>query len=120
MFTSHVYISTIIIPGVPTIIRSDCGTENSSLAACHMTLRHEHGDDYCGVRSFRYGSSTTNTVIIMGIKNTAVLCLYNHRELKVGGGNYENLLLTIGCICSRYFLAIVTMLCTCSYTLNRM
>lgn len=66
MFCFHQYSITnigIIIIGVPTIIRSDCGTENCALAACHMALRHEHGDEFCGARSFRYGSSTTNTVI---------------------------------------------------------
>lgn len=50
--------------GIPTIIRSDCGTENSSLAACHMALRHHHDDEFRGSRSFRYGSSTTNMVCI--------------------------------------------------------
>ena len=48
--------------GVPTIVRSDCGTENSSLAACHMMLRHDHTDEFSGEKSYRYGSSTTNTV----------------------------------------------------------
>lgn len=51
--------------GVPTLLRSDCGTENSTLAACHMLLRHNHGDEQSGRRSFRYGSSTTNTVMII-------------------------------------------------------
>ena len=48
--------------GVPTIIRSDCGTENSSLSACQMLFRHDHDDEFKGEKSFRYGSSTTNTV----------------------------------------------------------
>lgn len=48
--------------GVPVIVRTDCGTENSALAACHMTLRHSHDDIFSGEKSFRYGSSTTNTV----------------------------------------------------------
>ena len=30
--------------GCPSIIRSDCGTENTSLAAVQMALRHEHDD----------------------------------------------------------------------------
>ena len=45
------------------IVRSDCGTENTSLAASHMALRHDHSDEYKGEKSFRYGSSTTNTEI---------------------------------------------------------
>ena len=48
--------------GCPSIIRSDYGTENSVLAACHMALRHNHDDEISGARSFRFGSSTTNTV----------------------------------------------------------
>lgn len=44
------------------IIRSDCGTENASLAACHMLLRHNHTDEFSKEKSYRYGSSTTNTV----------------------------------------------------------
>ena len=48
--------------GVPTIVRSDYGTENSSLAACHMMLRHDHTDEFSGEKSYRYGSSTTNNV----------------------------------------------------------
>lgn len=48
--------------GVPVLVRSDCGTENASLAACHMLLRHGHDDPFCKDKSYRYGSSTTNTV----------------------------------------------------------
>lgn len=51
-----------IILGCPTILRSDCGTENSVLAACHMALRHIHQDEFHAEKSFRFGSSTTNTV----------------------------------------------------------
>jgi len=48
--------------GCPSIVRADCGTENTTLAATHMALRHEHNDDFNGIKSFRFGSSTTNTV----------------------------------------------------------
>ena len=48
--------------GCPSIVRSDYGTENSILAACHMALRHNHEDEFSGEQSFRFGSSTTNTV----------------------------------------------------------
>ena len=34
--------------GCPSIIRSDYGTENSVLAACHMALRHNHDDEFSG------------------------------------------------------------------------
>lgn len=32
--------------GCPGIVRADCGTENTTLAATHMALRHEHSDDF--------------------------------------------------------------------------
>ena len=66
---SVIIMSMLFVPvGVPSIIRSDCGTENSSLSACQMFLRHEHDDEFKGQKSFRYGSSTTNTVSM--ISNT--------------------------------------------------
>ena len=48
--------------GCPNIVRSDHGTENTLLAATHMSLRHGHVDDFKGKKSYRFGSSTTNTV----------------------------------------------------------
>jgi len=48
--------------GCPSIVRADCGTENTTLAATHMGLRHKHQDEFSGNKSFRFGSSTTNTV----------------------------------------------------------
>lgn len=50
--------------GCPTVLRCDKGTENSILAACHMAMRHGHGDSLSGEKSFRYGPSTTNTVYV--------------------------------------------------------
>ena len=57
-------VFVIIILGVPTLIRIDYGTENCSLAACHMMLRHHHHGVFKGERSYQYGSSTTNTVTV--------------------------------------------------------
>lgn len=78
-----------IIIGCPSIVRCDCGTENTSLAACHMAMRHNHRDEWQGEKSFRYGSSTTNTV---KSNETSVLLYTNDlhtylcfRGLKVGG-----------------------------------
>ena len=52
----------VVVIGCPSIVRTDRGTENTSLAASHMALRHNHLDEFRGEKSFRYGSSTTNTV----------------------------------------------------------
>lgn len=101
--------SRILLLGVPTIMRSDCGTENSMLAACHMVLRHEHGDEFSCSKSFRYGSSTTNTVniaiatciIVTRVGNNSMFFHCFYRELKAGGDSWENQLLTIGWTNSR-------------------
>ena len=54
--------SCIHMQECPSIVTSDCGTENTVLAACQIALRHEHDDEFRGEKSFRFGSSTTNTV----------------------------------------------------------
>ena len=50
--------------GCPTLIRCDCGTENTEVAACHMSMRHNHTDQFKGEKSVRFGASTTNTVYL--------------------------------------------------------
>ena len=37
--------------GCPCIMRSDHGTENTSLSACHMALRHYHEDEFSGEKA---------------------------------------------------------------------
>ncbi len=61
--------------GCPSLIRSDCGTENTSLAACHMSLRHNHIDAFSGERSYRFGKSTSNTVEYNNLYNYAVYAI---------------------------------------------
>ena len=58
-------MSRVIYSGCPSVVRSDHGTENTILAATHMSLRHGHVDDFKGERSYRFGSSTTNTVSLI-------------------------------------------------------
>ena len=48
----------IINVGVPRILRSDCGTENT----LHFFLRRNHADCFSGSASFRYGKSVSNQV----------------------------------------------------------
>ena len=45
---------------IPMRLRTDCGTENGTMAAVHCTLRSSHTDDYAGAASHLYGSSTAN------------------------------------------------------------
>ena len=44
--------------GVPQKIRSDDGTENSSVEALQIFLRSQHNDEYSGLASFAIGTST--------------------------------------------------------------
>ena len=48
--------------GVPRILRTDCGTENTNLAFIQPYLRRSHGDCFSGTESFRYGRSVSNQV----------------------------------------------------------
>ena len=48
------------IGGTPTILRSDCGTENCYVAAIQRFFREGHGDTLCGDNSFMYGRSVSN------------------------------------------------------------
>ena len=48
------------IGGAPTILRSDCGTENCYVAAIQRFFREGHGDPLAGDHSFMYGRSVSN------------------------------------------------------------
>ena len=43
-------------------VRSDCGSENTTIATCQMAFRHHHTDCYAGSNSFIFGSSVRNSV----------------------------------------------------------
>ena len=45
-------------------MRADRGTETTLVGTCQMSMRHHCTDNFSGENSFRYGSSTTNTVSI--------------------------------------------------------
>ena len=53
--------SRVFIIGYFTSVRAGCGTENTTLAATYMALRHKHQDEFSGNKSFQFVSST-NTV----------------------------------------------------------
>ncbi|KAL1250711.1 hypothetical protein QQF64_018507 [Cirrhinus molitorella] len=58
---AHNFINCVQRLGVvPTRLRTDCGTENGTLAAIQCTLRHHHSDYYAGSRSHMYGTSMSN------------------------------------------------------------
>ncbi|XP_034068653.1 uncharacterized protein LOC117544015 isoform X1 [Gymnodraco acuticeps] len=45
---------------LPACLRTDCGTENGTMAAINCTLRSQHTDDFAGALSHMYGTSTAN------------------------------------------------------------
>eukprot|EP00731_Ephydatia_muelleri_P002690 Em0001g2690a len=72
--------------GCPTRIRADCGSENVSIAACQMLLRHQHHDCYAGSNSFVFGSSIRNTGLVEeGLYDTSIE-LHKHLASYVFGG----------------------------------
>ena len=46
--------------GCPTLLRTDCGTENVIIVATQCFLRADDDDEFAGEKSHRYGASTTN------------------------------------------------------------
>lgn len=46
--------------GVPTIVRTDRGTENVQVAALQIALRYNHDDEFSGYKSYILGKSTRN------------------------------------------------------------
>ncbi len=55
-----VYSSSKIVGGCPALIRSDCRTENVTLAAAHCYIRMEDTDQFFGENAHRYGTSPSN------------------------------------------------------------
>lgn len=46
------------------VLRTDRGTENAIIAFVQPTLRSQHSDVFAAEKSFRYGKSSSNQVII--------------------------------------------------------
>ena len=46
--------------GCPRVLRTDCGTENGSMAAMQCYFRSSGNDDQAGLNAHRYGSSPAN------------------------------------------------------------
>lgn len=58
---AYYYLKTITKYNLlPTMLRSDLGTENVYVESLHIALRLEHNDKYSGYRSFTKGKSTSN------------------------------------------------------------
>ena len=51
-----------------TIIRSGCGSENASLAACHMLLWHGHTDSFSKEKSYSLHHISTSTEILLHVQ----------------------------------------------------
>lgn len=58
---AHYYITTIEkLNLLPTLIRSDCGTENCLIESLQQSFRYHHTDKLSGFNSFIKGKSTSN------------------------------------------------------------
>lgn len=58
---SHFYLTTVRKLGfVPSVIRTDCGTENVGIVALQQAFRRNHEDQFAGPCSVIQGKSTAN------------------------------------------------------------
>ena len=80
--------------GVPRILRSDCGTENTHIAFLQPYLRRNHTDCFSGSASYRYGKSVSNQVyniLTLQLSVHRVLTVFNYfvdySALRLGGHN---------------------------------
>ena len=48
------------VGGCPRLIQTDCGTENGIIASLQSVFRSQDQDQFSGLRSHRYGTSTSN------------------------------------------------------------
>ena len=48
------------VEGCPIVLRTDCGTENGTMAAMQCYFRSEAGDQFAGINAHKYGSSHSN------------------------------------------------------------
>ncbi|XP_050960119.1 uncharacterized protein LOC127161396 [Labeo rohita] len=60
---AYYYMKCVSEFGAPACLRTDCGTENGTMVAIHCALRAQHTDDFAGVLSHMYGTSTANQCI---------------------------------------------------------
>ena len=58
---AKLYLDTVqSLRGCPKLVRSDCGTENVTVAAMQCNLRALHQDEFAGDKAHRFGSSPAN------------------------------------------------------------
>ncbi|XP_067301218.1 uncharacterized protein [Pseudorasbora parva] len=57
---AYYYLQCVSDFGLPARLRTDCGTENGTMAAIHCALRAQQTDDFAGAHSHMYGTSTAN------------------------------------------------------------
>ena len=61
---AKLYLDTVqSLKGCPRIVRSDCATENVTLASTQCSLRATHQDEYAAEKAHRCGSSPANQQI---------------------------------------------------------
>ena len=61
MVTAGFYLEYVrSVDGCPIVLRTDCGTENGTMAAMHCYFRSEAGDQFASINAHKYGSSHSN------------------------------------------------------------
>lgn len=59
---SWILYNRCITAGCPTLLQTDAGSENSTMAALQVMFGDKDNDNLAGVRSHRYSKSTSNQV----------------------------------------------------------
>jgi len=59
--TATLYLDCVQdLKGCPRLVRSDCGTENGTIAGMQCYFRQDGCDDFAGTKAHQYGSSPAN------------------------------------------------------------
>ena len=87
------------------MLRSDYGTENSSLACIQIAFRYYHDDDLAGGKSFIYGPSKSNIVSYeYTLSVTILISMCKYSASRGGGLSYADVKLNGGSGFVRYSL----------------
>ena len=63
LYLRVIMLCHFFLTGVPSVLRTDRGTENSVAAFLQPAFRHEGTDSHAGEKSFQYGRSSANQVM---------------------------------------------------------
>lgn len=81
------YVPFFLLPGCPSVVRADRGTENANVARMQRFFRRNGDDCFFGEKSFMYGRSTANQVFGLNwnVSKAISSTFVPRRELRRGG-----------------------------------